>query len=298
VFSALHVPPPPGPESAITSTGPPVARTFFSLPAGKERDPVSVGRPEWRAGALGPWQNRSGEHVDWPYDQPALTPFVNGNERKPTAVARERHRRTPRRRRVQVHLLRQRHGEAEEARELVTREGIRRRLWGNDVFVDVDQGINTAINEIRQALSDDPNQPIFLQTVVGKGYRFVGPVKRITDDALMPRAPSAPSSTECAVVWEGRSIPLADGVNIIGRDSEATVLIDSSTVSRKHAQIVVSGSVATIEDLGSKNATHVNGQRLEGSMRLADYDVIQIGPATLIFRFSSPTGSTLTAGVR
>jgi predicted component of type VI protein secretion system len=131
--------------------------------------------------------------------------------------------------------------------------------------------------------------------VVGKGYRFVGPVKWATDDAAVPRAPS---STECAVVWKGRSIPLEDGVNVIGRDSEATVLIDSSTVSRKHAQIVVAGSVATIEDLGSKNATHVNGQRLEGRVRLADYDVIQIGPATLTFRFSSPTGSTLTAGGR
>jgi DNA-binding winged helix-turn-helix (wHTH) protein len=179
--------------------------------------------------------------------------------------------------------------------ELVTREAIQRRLWGNDVFVDVDQGINTAINKIRQALKDDPSHPEFLQTVVGKGYRFVGPVKRITDDAVVP---SPPSSSGFAVVWEGRSIPLADGVNLIGRDSEATVLIDSSTVSRKHAQIVLSGSIATIEDLGSKNATHVNGQRLEGCKRLADYDVIQVGPATLIFRRSSPTGSTLTAAAR
>jgi DNA-binding winged helix-turn-helix (wHTH) protein len=182
--------------------------------------------------------------------------------------------------------------------ELVTREAIQRRLWTDDVFIDVDQGINTAVNKIRQALSDDPSEPRFLQTVIGKGYRFVGPVKRITDDAVVARAPSAPSSTECAVVWQGRSIPLADGVNVIGRDSEATILIDSSTVSRRHAQIVVSGSVATIEDLGSKNATHVNGQRLKGRVRLADYDVIQVGPATLTFRFSSPTGTTLTAGLR
>jgi DNA-binding winged helix-turn-helix (wHTH) protein len=186
----------------------------------------------------------------------------------------------------------------EQPGELVTREAIQRRLWTDDVFIDVDQGINTAVNKVRQALSDDPSEPRFLQTVIGKGYRFVGPVKRITDDAVVARAPAAPSSTECAVVWQGRSIPLADGVNVIGRDSEATVLIDSSTVSRKHAQIVVSGSVATIEDLGSKNATHVNGQRLKGRVRLADYDVIQVGPATLTFRFSSPTGTTLTAGLR
>jgi DNA-binding winged helix-turn-helix (wHTH) protein len=172
--------------------------------------------------------------------------------------------------------------------ELVTRDAIERRLWGEDVFVDVDQGINTAINKIRQALGDDPGQPRFLQTVIGKGYRFVGPLTCV---------PAAPSHIECALVWEQRSIPLAEGVNVIGREPAAALVIDSSTVSRKHAQIVVSGPAATIEDLGSKNATHVNGQKLEGCVRLADYDVIQIGPATLIFRCASPGASTLTAGL-
>ncbi len=60
--------------------------------------------------------------------------------------------------------------------ELVTREEIIARLWGKDVFVDTEQGINTAIRKIRQALRDDPEQPRFVQTVVGKGYRFVAPV--------------------------------------------------------------------------------------------------------------------------
>lgn len=182
--------------------------------------------------------------------------------------------------------------------ELVTREAIERRLWGDEVFVDADQGINTAINKVRHALGDDPDQPSFVQTVIGKGYRFIGPVTRVTGDAAVTRAPSESSLAEWAVVWEGRSIPLAERVNVIGRDSTAAVVIDDTAVSRKHAQIVVSGSNATIEDLGSKNATRVNGQKLEGCMRLADYDVIHIGPATLIIRFSSPSGSTLTAAGR
>lgn len=58
-------------------------------------------------------------------------------------------------------------------RQLVTREQIAAALWGNDVFVDVEQGINTAIRKIRIALDDDSSQPRFLQTVVGRGYRFV-----------------------------------------------------------------------------------------------------------------------------
>jgi DNA-binding winged helix-turn-helix (wHTH) protein len=58
-------------------------------------------------------------------------------------------------------------------RQLVTREQIADALWGKDVFVDVEQGINTAIRKIRIALEDDSVQPKYLQTVVGRGYRFV-----------------------------------------------------------------------------------------------------------------------------
>ncbi len=57
--------------------------------------------------------------------------------------------------------------------ELVTREQIAEVLWGQDVFVDVEQGINTAIRKVRIALQDDSIQPRYLQTVVGRGYRFV-----------------------------------------------------------------------------------------------------------------------------
>src|SRR5215475_3555878 len=58
-------------------------------------------------------------------------------------------------------------------RQLVTREQIAEALWGKHVFVDVEQGINTAIRKVRIALEDDSAQPRFLQTVVGRGYRFV-----------------------------------------------------------------------------------------------------------------------------
>jgi DNA-binding response OmpR family regulator len=61
----------------------------------------------------------------------------------------------------------------EHPRHLVTREQIAEILWGKDVFVDVEQGINTAIRKIRIALEDDSAEPQFLQTVVGRGYRFV-----------------------------------------------------------------------------------------------------------------------------
>jgi DNA-binding winged helix-turn-helix (wHTH) protein len=67
---------------------------------------------------------------------------------------------------------------AENPGQLITREQIADRLWGNHVFVDVEQGINTAIRKIRKALDDDSVQPQLLQTVVGRGYRFVGTAGR------------------------------------------------------------------------------------------------------------------------
>jgi len=59
---------------------------------------------------------------------------------------------------------------------LVTREAIVERLWGKHVHLDTEQGINTAVRKIRQALGDNAEEAQFLQTVVGKGYRFVGPI--------------------------------------------------------------------------------------------------------------------------
>jgi len=60
--------------------------------------------------------------------------------------------------------------------QLVAREDIIGRIWGKDVFLDTDSSINGAIRKVRQALKDDPENPFFVQTVTGKGYRFIAPV--------------------------------------------------------------------------------------------------------------------------
>ena len=59
---------------------------------------------------------------------------------------------------------------------LVPREQIVARLWGDDVLLDTERSINTAIRKIRKALGDDPHHPQFIETIVGKGYRFVAPL--------------------------------------------------------------------------------------------------------------------------
>jgi TolB-like protein/DNA-binding winged helix-turn-helix (wHTH) protein len=80
---------------------------------------------------------------------------------------------------------------------LVSREEIVEKIWGKDVFLDTEQGINTAVRKIRLALRDDPEQPRYLQTVVGRGYRFVGPITVITTtgngETEMPKELPQPS---------------------------------------------------------------------------------------------------------
>ena len=63
--------------------------------------------------------------------------------------------------------------------QLVTRDQITERIWGKGVFLDTEHGINTAIRKIRRALGDDPEEPRFVQTVTGKGYRFIAPAIEI-----------------------------------------------------------------------------------------------------------------------
>ena len=77
---------------------------------------------------------------------------------------------------------------------LVTREQIIGKIWGKDVFLDADTSINSAVRKIRQALKDDPDRPRYLQTVTGRGYRFIAPVIEVgPPPAQVPAEPQAPS---------------------------------------------------------------------------------------------------------
>jgi TolB-like protein/Flp pilus assembly protein TadD len=68
----------------------------------------------------------------------------------------------------------------ERRRQLVTRGDIIDRLWGKDVFVDVETGVNTVVFKVRQALRDSPDAPAYVETVPGKGYRFIAPVEVVS----------------------------------------------------------------------------------------------------------------------
>lgn len=80
--------------------------------------------------------------------------------------------------------------------QLVSREEIIERLWGKDVFVDVETGVHTAIRKVRRALNDSPEAPAFIETVSGKGYRFIAPVEiAAPPPPIFPTAPSLESKS-------------------------------------------------------------------------------------------------------
>jgi cholera toxin transcriptional activator len=65
--------------------------------------------------------------------------------------------------------------------EVVTREDLRQRLWPADTFVDYDHSLNTAVNKLREALSDSAENARFIQTIPRRGYRFIAPVEVVQD---------------------------------------------------------------------------------------------------------------------
>jgi TolB-like protein/DNA-binding winged helix-turn-helix (wHTH) protein/Tfp pilus assembly protein PilF len=67
---------------------------------------------------------------------------------------------------------------ADRAGQVVTREEIQREIWGDETFVDYEQGVNFCIKQIRAALGDDAKAPRFIETLPRRGYRFIAPVER------------------------------------------------------------------------------------------------------------------------
>src|ERR1700731_1155472 len=82
--------------------------------------------------------------------------------------------------------------------EVVTREEIVARVWGADVFLDTDNSIRGAVRKIRQVLKDDSEQPRFIQTVTGRGYRFIAPVTGLPSDGSQAEAANDGSKAEAA----------------------------------------------------------------------------------------------------
>lgn len=178
----------------------------------------------------------------------------------------------------------------QSAGTLVQRKTIQKSLWSSGVFVEHDSAINTAIRKIRQTLGDDVDEPRFLETVVGKGYRFIAPVDRLpSPKAGNNQRRSFPSYC----VTQGRQEFILDaGDNLLGRDPDASVYIDHSSVSRRHARISIDATRAVLEDLKSRNGTFLEGRRIESPTPIEHGAIITLGAITVRFIVLAGPAST------
>jgi DNA-binding winged helix-turn-helix (wHTH) protein len=166
---------------------------------------------------------------------------------------------------------------------------LHQRLWPDTVVSDVN--LPTLIAEVRQAIGDGARAPEFIRTVYGYGYAFSGTAVTLRRDG----GPSNGSDPAFRLLWGQREVALSEGENILGRGTDSLVWIDAQSVSRRHARLMVCAGLATLEDLGSKNGTFVNGIRLAAPMALKDGDELRIGSVPMTLKIFPRTSATETA---
>jgi DNA-binding winged helix-turn-helix (wHTH) protein len=78
--------------------------------------------------------------------------------------------------------------------EVVSREELRKELWGSDTAVDFEHGLNAAINKLRQALDDSAEKPRYIETLPGRGYRFLANLRAEDGEVHTHELPSTPAT--------------------------------------------------------------------------------------------------------
>jgi TolB-like protein len=149
--------------------------------------------------------------------------------------------------------------------ELVVRQEIIDRLWSPDVVVEVDTGINTAIRKVRQVLGDTPDAPKFIETVAGRGYRFIADVQ-----AADPERSSDSSAVTLAVLpFENiGGVPeheyLADGFTEEATTALGQIDPDRLSVIGRTSVLSYKRTTRSLADIGRElGATYL----VEGSIR-------------------------------
>lgn len=155
-------------------------------------------------------------------------------------------------------------------------------LWP-DVYVER-SSLTRLVSELRTVLGDSPRESRIIRTVYKTGYSFVATVAE--------RGGAIKRISKLFLLWNERLMHLDEGENILGRGEECTLVIDATTVSRRHARITVSRDAASIEDLESTNGTFVNKQPVKVPIALKDGDEVALGTAAMRLRRSDPFART------
>lgn len=170
---------------------------------------------------------------------------------------------------------------------VVSKDELNQRLWPDTFVADVN--LATLIAELRRTLGEDAAHPRFIRTVHRHGYAFPG-----TATEESPRSLTEIDSVGSHwIVWKGGQVRLLKGDNVLGRGRKVAVWLDSPSVSRRHARIVLTGPDATLEDLGSRNGTFLRGEKVTSAVPLADGDQIRVGSVLLEYRVNSGQATTI-----
>jgi DNA-binding winged helix-turn-helix (wHTH) protein len=141
------------------------------------------------------------------------------------------------------------------------------------------------VTQLRKALAAGDGADV-IRTVHTVGYAFVGSAVIVGD-----KGAPAPG---VRLLWRRKAIEVPQGVSVVGRDRGCAICMDADSVSRRHARLHISGASVTIEDLGSKNGTWIDGKRIEGCVSLTDGTRFQIGSEPVRLELSFDARSTKT----
>jgi DNA-binding winged helix-turn-helix (wHTH) protein len=172
---------------------------------------------------------------------------------------------------------------------VVPKAEIHENLW-SETFVS-DGTLTSLMAEVRTAIGDEARQPCLVRTVHRVGYAFCGEAVEIGDRANAVPGPE----WSCWLIRGRRRYALAAGKTVVGRDPGAAVSLPDASVSRRHAVLHVAPEQVLIEDLGSKNGTYVQDQRVRAAIPLSDGDRVRFGSIELTFRQFVMPDSTRTA---
>jgi DNA-binding winged helix-turn-helix (wHTH) protein len=127
---------------------------------------------------------------------------------------------------------------ASRSGQVVTRDEIQQQLWGSDTFIDFEQGVNKCIKQIRGALGDNADNPLYIETIPRHGYRFLAPVRTKIVPAPPPQVKEASSGLIANVAKEVRArveAPAHGATRATLHEGEAAVASPSSDSSGDQA---------------------------------------------------------------
>jgi eukaryotic-like serine/threonine-protein kinase len=154
--------------------------------------------------------------------------------------------------------------------ELVTREELRVKLWAGDTFVDFDHGLNSAVQRLRDCLSDSAEKPRWIETIPRRGYRFVGQVQWQQDDETTPETKSGsfPTAGATGVTSRREDTPLARSwwiaVSVALVASASVLALASLWHSRQTHRVTVKNAIVLGDYANSTGDPVFNGTLREG----------------------------------